>query len=306
MPKILYTPRNFGEEARATIARAEAIIVEYAEQGFALTLRQLYYQFVARALIPNTFRSYKRLGTIISDARLAGLIDWDAIQDRTRNVRRNSHWSGPGQIIRSAAEGFEIDKWADQEYRPEVWIEKDALIGVIEGVCQDNDVPFFSCRGYNSQSEMWRAARRMIRQDRGDDGGHPIIFHLGDHDPSGKDMTRDTEDRMQVFSEGGRPIEVRRLALNMDQVEQYDPPPNPAKITDSRAAEYIAEFGNESWELDALEPAVMVTLIQDAIDSIRDQDDWDKAKAREGEMRNLLQRAADRWGEVQEFLNEEE
>lgn len=305
MSKILYVHKNFTTDVRATIARANSIIEEYAEQGFVLTLRQLYYQFVARDLIPNTFRSYKRLGTIVSDGRLAGLIDWDAIQDRTRNVRRNSHWTGPGQIIRSAAEGFEIDKWADQEYRPEVWIEKDALVGVIEGVCVDNDVPFFSCRGYNSQSEMHSAALRMMRQDRGALGGRPIIFHLGDHDPSGKDMTRDTVDRMAIFAFGSETeIEVRRLALNMTQVEQYNPPPNPAKVTDSRAAEYIAEYGDESWELDALEPAVMVDLIQAAIDEIRDPHLWEKKKEEEEEGRRLLQKTADQWQEVTEFLEE--
>lgn len=307
MSKILYVHKNFSTDVRAVIARANSIIEEYAEQGFVLTLRQLYYQFVARALIPNTFRSYKRLGTIISDGRLAGLIDWDSIQDRTRNVRRNSHWTGPGQIIRSAAEGFEIDKWADQECRPEVWIEKDALVGVIEGVCVDNDVPFFSCRGYNSQSEMHSAALRMIRRDRGALGGRPIIFHLGDHDPSGKDMTRDTIDRMAIFTTGcERGIEVRRLALNMSQVEQYNPPPNPTKVTDSRAADYIAEHGDESWELDALEPAVMVDLIQAAIDEIRDPDLWRRAKAKEEEGRSLLQKTADRWGDVVSYLGEEE
>ena len=205
MPRIQYIEKNFGEKAMDTIGHANDIIAEYAAQGFALTLRQLYYQFVSRVLIPNTFRSYKRLGTIISDARLAGLIDWDSIQDRTRNLQKNSHWNGPEHIIRSAAAGYRIDKWASQRCHVEVWIEKDALLGVIEDVCRRNDVPFFSCRGYNSQSEMWVAAQRMIEKMDGDpsygpeDGQEVIILHLGDHDPSGMDMTRDIQDRMQLF-----------------------------------------------------------------------------------------------------------
>jgi len=280
MPKLKYIEKNFGAAARETISRANGIITEYAEQGFALTLRQLYYQFVARALIPNTFRSYKRLGTIVSDARLAGLIDWDSIQDRTRNLKRNSHWSSPGQIIRSAAHGYEIDKWADQEYRPEVWIEKDALVGVIEQVCIENDVPYFSCRGYNSQSEMWRASQRMLRS--GDDGQQPIVFHLGDHDPSGKDMTRDIEDRLETFCGTGA-IELQRLALNMPQVQEYDPPPNPAKVTDSRAADYIAAFGDESWELDALGPRVLADLIDTHVDEWRDDEKWAAMLEREAQ-----------------------
>lgn len=287
-----------------TIRHANSIIAEYAAQGFALTLRQLYYQFVARVLIPNTFRSYKRLGTIISDARLAGLIDWESIQDRTRNLRQNSHWTGPEQIIRSAAAGYRIDKWAHQQSHVEVWIEKDALVGVIEDVCRRNDVAFFSCRGYNSQSEMWVAGQRMIRKmDRHQNG---IILHLGDHDPSGMDMTRDIQDRMDLFVGQGRSIEVKRLALNMDQVEEHSPPPNPAKITDSRAQAYIEEYGDNSWELDALEPRVLVDLVDEAIDRIRDEKAWIYATEEEDEGKEQLDRVVTHWHSVLDHLEGEE
>lgn len=154
MPLVCYVEKRFNPATLDVIARANEIIAEYAEQGFALTLRQLYYQFVARALLRNKQTEYKRLGSIVNDARLAGLIDWDHIQDRTRNLLSNSHWTDPAEIIDSAARSFEVDKWTGQEWRPEVWIEKDALLGVIEGVCVELDVPFFSCRGYTSQSEM--------------------------------------------------------------------------------------------------------------------------------------------------------
>lgn len=143
------------------IDQANEIIAAYAAQGFDLTLRQLYYQFVSRDRIANSDREYKRLGSVINDAQLAGLVDWDAITDRTRNVRAVSHWETPGAIIDSAAYSFRIDKWLLQPYRVEVWIEKDALAGVIERVCTDLDVPYFSCRGYTSQSEMWAAAHNV-------------------------------------------------------------------------------------------------------------------------------------------------
>ena len=87
MPKIEYELKNFTRETQATIAEAEQIISDYQAQGFSLTLRQLYYQFVARGLISNTERDYKRIGNIVSDARRAGLIDWDSIEDRTRFIR---------------------------------------------------------------------------------------------------------------------------------------------------------------------------------------------------------------------------
>lgn len=302
MPKIAYIERRFSADSLAIIAQANRICADYAAQGFDLTLRQLYYQFVSRGLIANKDTEYKRLGSVVNDARLAGLIDWNYIVDRTRNLRDLAHWNDPRDIMRGAAAGYRIDKWATQPHRIEVWIEKDALVGVIQNVCQTNDVPFFSCRGYTSQSEVWGAARRLLGYRRA--GQEPLILHLGDHDPSGKDMTRDIGDRLDLFMEGGPP--VNRLALNWDQIDQYQPPPNPAKITDSRATKYIAEFGTESWELDALEPTVIAALISDAIDSVRDAAAWDVAIEQEETEKALIQKAASRWREIVEFLEEDE
>lgn len=197
----------FADKSLAVVQQAAKIIDWYAAQGYSLTLRQLYYQFVARDLIENTTRAYKRLGNIVNKARLAGLLDWDAIEDRTRNVRRNAWWESPAAALEALREQYRIDLWADQPRRAEIWIEKEALAGVISDLCHELDVPFFACRGYVSQSEQWRAYRRSLEHEL-------VILHLGDHDPSGIDMTRDNEDRLRsVF--GGQ-VEVRRLALNMD------------------------------------------------------------------------------------------
>ena len=156
MPRIEYVERNFAEASLALIGHANAIIAEYARQGFTLTLRQLYYQFVSRDLIPNTMRSYKNLGSVVNDGRRAGLIDWNAIVDRTRELASIGHWDTPASIIGSCAAQFRFDKWAKQATRVEVWIEKDALVGVIDDVCTELDVPYLSCRGSTSQSEMPR------------------------------------------------------------------------------------------------------------------------------------------------------
>jgi hypothetical protein len=301
MPKIKYQECKFRDSSLALIEKANEIIAEYEAQGFDLTLRQLYYQFVARDLIPNTQQSYKNLGSLINDARLAGLIDWLRIVDRTRELRALSHWEDPADIVATCAETFHLDRWAEQTYRPEVWIEKDALVGVFERVCRDLDVPLLSCRGYTSQSEMWGAAQRLIRYKRS--GQTPVIFHFGDHDPSGKDMSRDITDRLQLFT--GRKLRFERLALNMDQVEEYEPPPNPTKITDSRASAYIAEFGEESWELDALEPAVLEALVRDAIGKIVDDEEMEKAEEEQAEHRKTLSEISERFDAVKRFIDAE-
>lgn len=298
MPKVCYRPKKFFADRKEKIDKANAIIEEYRAQGFELTLRQLYYQFVSRDIIANNQKEYKNLGDIINDARLAGLIDWEAIVDRTRNLQSLAHWKNPSEIIDACARQFRLDKWSDQPYRVECWIEKDALVGVIEGICNELDIAYFSCRGYTSQSEMWVAAQRLRRYR---DGGQlPLVLHLGDHDPSGLDMTRDIAARLREFSLGD--IEIRRLALNKPQVEQYNPPPNPAKITDSRIENYKALHGDESWELDALEPAVITALIRDEVFSVRNPDKWKERSDEEDTHREQLSQVSTQWENIVENL----
>ena len=280
---------DFRQDTLNTINEAIEIIDEYATAGYDLTLRQLFYQFVSRGLRENTERSYKGLGKIVSNGRLAGLIDWKAITDRTRFLRKLAHWSSPAEIIRSCADQYRENKWNDQPCYVEVWIEKDALVGVIEPACEDLDVPCFSCRGYVSQSAMFEGAGRQRR------GGRNVILHLGDHDPSGVDMTRDIQDRLDMFL-GQRRVAVKRIALSMQQIQTINPPPNPTKATDSRSSEYVSMYGHQCWELDALDPATMCDLIKDEVCELRDPDLWEESLAREEEGRETLERVA---GEIE-------
>lgn len=303
MPRIKYQdlPILRNVEHLKIVKTANQIIAAYQAQGFILTVRQLYYQFVSRDIIHNNMREYKKLASIINDARLAGLIDWSAIEDRTRNLESLNHWAGPEDIIDACGKQFRIDRWATQPMRVEVWIEKDALAGVIQGVCEEYQVPYLSCRGYTSQSEMWVAGQRLLKYIKARQA--PLILHFGDHDPSGIDMTRDIRDRLEMFT--GNRVELRRKALNFDQVEQYEPPPNPAKVSDSRSTAYIREYGHESWELDALEPAVLSQLIRDEIESELDKDEWARATDEQDDHRARLASIADRFDDVVEFLDKE-
>ena len=275
--KRAYCDIKFQTKTQKIIDTANTIIDEYKADGYDLTLRQLYYQFISRDLFPENRRwtwtgkrwvrdpngtknappNYKWIGTFINDGRLAGLIDWNSIVDRTRRHEANAHWDNPSDIIEDSADQYAIDTRADQNNYLEVWVEKDALVGVIERACEPLDIGYLSCRGYVSQSAMWRAAMRFKRQEQnGKDC--TILLHLGDHDPSGIDMTRDIQDRLYMF---GSRVVVRRIALDMEQVEEYKPPPNPAKTTDSRYATYRDEYGDDSWELDALDPRIITELI---------------------------------------------
>lgn len=289
--KEQFIAKRFNRSSVRLILIANEIIEEYAQQGFILTLRQLYYQFVARGFIENTIQSYKRLGSVINDGRLAGHIDWNAIEDRTRSLAQISTWASAEAIVQTCARQYASDLWKNQPYYIEVWVEKEALAGIFERVCNELRVPYLACRGYVSQSEAYTAAKRFDRARRC--GKQCVVLHFGDHDPSGLDMTRDNRDRLDMLSIAY--VDVQRLALNIDQVEEYNPPPNPAKFTDSRIENYVREFGRESWELDALDPNILSNLVRSAVESYIDQDIWDADEEEESRERAALRDAAREW-----------
>lgn len=272
MPRIRYVDWRPSAKSIQIVKQANEILAEYARQGYDLTLRQLYYQFVARDLLPNKQASYDMLGQVVSQARDAGLIDWDQIKDRGRSLRGLPHWTDGNDFIQSVAGQYHHDLWLGQPTRVQVWVEKDALSGIVARAANAWDCTYFANKGYVSASSIWEAAQGMLNATNGDTGIRRwVVLHLGDHDPSGLDMTRDVEERLSLYATPWRDgyvrpqVEVRRIALNMDQVQQYNPPPNPAKVTDSRFKAYQEEYGDESWELDALEPSVLVDLIGEHI-----------------------------------------
>jgi hypothetical protein len=144
---------------------------------------------------------------------------------------------------------------------------------------------------------MWGAAQRLI--ERENRGKTTTIIHLGDHDPSGVDMTRDIQDRLKLF---GSTAIIHRIALVYDQIEQYNPPPNPAKTTDARYQSYADKYGDESFELDALEPRVIVDLIREAVQDRIDQDVWEEALEQQKTGRDQLGKVSRRWESVVEYL----
>lgn len=274
MSREKFVDIRFKTASLKMIATMNAIINEYLAGGYVLTVRQLYYQLVARGIIENSLRSYKNLASLVNDARLAGELDWNAIEDRTRDFIRRPHWSSGSDILHGCAQQFHMDMWEHQDRRVFVVVEKEALVGVLERVCRKFDVPLMAARGYPSASVLYDYAKR----DLGGEGFNALILHLGDHDPSGIDMSRDLIDRISMFTYGGD-FELRRIALNMDQVEEENPPPNPAKTSDARFEKYMEQFGDESWELDALPPDYLVNLVSEHIEGEIDTDLWAEREA---------------------------
>jgi len=274
---------KFRADRLLMVEQCDQIITQYQAQGLRLTLRQLYYQLVTHNIIKNEERSYKTLGNLVSEARLGGLLDWDAIEDRVRIPRMSSEFANLRELVNAALYSYRLPRWKGQEYYVELWVEKDAISGVLSPMASEYHITLMVNRGYSSQSAMYEAAKRFMRHER--KGTTSILLYLGDHDPSGEDMVRDIQDRLTMF---GSTVEVHKIALTMEQVKEYNPPPNPAKLTDTRATAYIEKYGDSSWEVDALPPDALHQIVRDSIFEYVDMGLMDNVKVREESDKNRL------------------
>lgn len=243
------------------------IIEEYAQEGYKLTLRQLYYQLVSRDIIPNRIQEYAKLSRLLVKGRMAGVVDWEAIEDRIR-IPFLPYWvTGVEDAINDTIEQYRLNRQDGQDVYIELWVEKDALSGVLKRITSHYHINLMVNRGYSSCTAMHDAYERFKHQEDG--GIDVVVFYLGDHDPSGLDMIRDIRERLGEF---GVSPEVKPIGLTMEQIMEYNPPPNPAKITDPRAKWYIAEHGDTSWEVDALNPKVLHQLLRENVEDLIDMD----------------------------------
>lgn len=289
-----FIPKKFTKAHQWVIRQANKIVAEYLEQGYAMTLRQIHYQFVARDLYENTQANYKRLGNILDAARKAGEMDWDAIEDMTRILRRVPVWEGPEEALERVRTSFKLDPWDEQPKlrRIEVWVEKDAAVGIVQPTCDKLRIPYFSCRGYSSSSGLYEAGKRLQSYHKA--GYETIILYLGDHDPSGVQMTEVSDERVNMYAR--HEIDFRRIALTLPQVEEFNPPPNFVKETDSRTKWYVDRFQTEDcWELDALSPKSVDQIIRAQVEPLIDQKAWDKTLADEEEHRRVLSEIISDW-----------
>jgi len=308
-----YSPREDNAEILREISK---IVDEYSEQGLTLTLRQLYYQLVSKDLIRNEEKQYKRIGNIVSQARRGGLLDWDALEDRVRVPQTPPEWDSLHDLADSALRSYRLPRLAGQENYVELWVEKDALAGVLQPIAYAHHITLMVNRGYSSTSAMREAAERVRKNCETYGCRRATILYLGDLDPSGEDMVRDVQDRLEEYTNSGELIlftddggleaegyearikrkkrlrvRVEKIGLTMEQVRRYKPPPNPAKLSDSRAAKFVAEHGTSSWEVDALPPRVLRVLIEREIDLLIDRQLVQKVIERENQDKARLKAA---------------
>jgi len=303
MQCIPYKNHRFNKESRKLLDRIKEIEADYQSRGYAMTLRQLYYRLVASNIITNAKNSYDKIGNIVKEARLAGELDWQTIEDRSRGLNYILNWESPADRIRSAANNYHRDLWEGQDYYLEVWVEKQALESVIERAAASLDVQSFSCKGYPSITAQWEAAHDRFSPMIEEKGRKVVVIYLGDHDPSGININEKILETLELFTDYSHNIDLERIALTREQVKQYNLPPQPLKKkpngenSDKRANRYEDKHGGQSWELDALEPEVLDSLITDTIKKYLDPEKYNAVIDRQEKEREELEALANTYGQ---------
>lgn len=272
---------KFGKKNIILLEDIKEVLEEYEIKEIRVTLRQLYYQLVSRNILQNKTKEYSKLSSLLTKARYAGEIDWRSIEDRLRIPRKPVTFENIEELIENAVIWYKLDRWSNQECYVEVWTEKDALSSIIAPITDKWQILLSVNRGYASASSMHESSERFLKKDTKEN----LILYLGDHDPSGLDMVRDINERLYEF---GVNVNVHPIALTRNQIEKYNPPPNPAKISDPRAKWYLENFGNKSWEVDALRPEVLEELIETNILKYLDVEKYNKIKEKEQEGKDFL------------------
>jgi len=256
----------------------------------AITLRQLYYRLVSRQIFPNTENSYKRLSRMMVLARESRDLPINCLEDRSRRVlgRGDVGYTSAQDFLKQRIaslqdswRGFMMPRWEDQPNYILIGLEKDALSRLVSDIANQYSVRTFPTRGYPSFTYV----HRMASYIRGRMKDKPtVVLYFGDFDPSGVDIERDLTDRLRKYEAGD--FKVRRVALTREQIVRYSLPPMPVKRSDARTPSFVASYGDEAVELDALDPNTLKLLVARSIASYIDLDAWRK---KEDEIESLRQ-----------------
>lgn len=349
-------------DKRTVISAMVGICEEYQKARYTLTLRQLYYQLVARDFIPNHDKVYKKISGLKDEAVYGGLIDWAIFEDRGRVPHTPYYENSVTEALERTVEYYRLDRQENQNLHVEVWTEKDAISSILKRVTDRYGITLVVNKGYTSSTAIYGAYERFTEKINRDK--KVKILYFGDHDPSGLDMIRDIRERVafminkgdridpyffeclddwwkekkytvydvaefgekyagveelvkdltarkqerlyELFEEGQLAMylqetgifEVEQIGLTMEQIKEYNPPHNPAKITDPRAKGYIKQFGKVSWEVDALKPDVMQGIVKYAIEDSIDMKTYDfvlkQERAEKDQIENIIEDLKDR------------
>ena len=284
MKKRRYGTSPTKRRNRAQMAELLGAIHEILDaETSAITIRHLFYRLVGLNVIPKAELAYKGLCGHLSRWRKSREVPYHAFSDSTRWHIKPPMYDGIEDALRRTRESYRRDLWASQSHYTEVWVEKDAIAGVIADVTSEWGVPLFVCRGFASLSSMYSAS--LTFKEAQERVKEVTIFHLGDYDPSGHAAADAIE---RAFRERfDCSINFQRIAILPEQIEDFNLPTRPTKQSDSRARRWR---GSECVELDSMPPSGLRSLVENAITSLIDWYEWEQLKQIERAERETLER----------------
>ena len=244
-----------------------------------MTVRQVFYRLVSLGVIDKTENEYKStVCRLLTDMRRNDEIPFSWIADNTRWMRKPTTYSNLEQAVQETAQFYRRRLWDEQGVYVEVWLEKDALSGVLYPITAQYDVPLMATRGYPSLSFLHSAAEGILEEDK-----PTFLYYIGDHDPAGVHIPQKVEADLREMAAGAQ-IHFERIAVNVDQIEAWNLPMRPTKKTDSRSK----TFKGGSVEADAIPPADLRALVEEAITQHIDKEMLHTTTVAERSERELL------------------
>jgi len=270
--KIRYTGHSFSKHNGVLIKQINSMFEAYAGQGYQITLRQLYYYLISKHKMGNTAAKYKALAKLVEDACLSGDIDWNWLQ-ASRRMSRGFFYKKPLDILQTCTQKFRVDPWAPQSSRVEVWVNKDNLLDTVKKMCAEYSVPVMSCQNL-SIAEMHNCAKRIVNNRENYQGTN--IIYLSDHDPDGYSTHHKITKTMRLFCHTyATKFSFEKAAISPGTVNRYNLIPAPGVVQD---AFYKKEYGELTWELEALPPSALHKIILSAIEKYLDRDLFKQAQ----------------------------
>jgi 5S rRNA maturation endonuclease (ribonuclease M5) len=281
-------PTKYQPKTLKLIGLVRKLITKY--KGRKLTLRQIFYQLVAKRIIPNNLRAYKNLSYLIAKARKNEDLPWDVMRNHTRFIIKENSWPNYKDFTKKIEKIYRKSKLANQRNYIEIWIEKDSLREWFEPITKEFDIPLIICRGYPSITTLYEASKRLKEIQK------PIhILYFGDFDPSGEDIFRAIKERLiKDFKINPKKLHIKKVALTLKDVKQYKLPPAPTKATDSRSRKFIKKFGNFAVELEALPVRVLEQKIKRSIKSLLNWKQFQKDLKKEKQEAKKLRKLAEK------------
>jgi hypothetical protein len=273
--------------ARASFDLIQAMY-DIAKAAQPITGRGAGYKLFTAGLIPSMATSdMARVYRLLKEARERDLIPWDWIVDETRSLERVSTWDDPEQYVECVHRSYRRDFWNLQPARVEVWSEKGTVRGVLDPVLDRYGVGFRVMHGFSGATTVHGVAQ--------DNDGRPLIaLYVGDYDPSGLCMSEhDLPNRLVKYN--GEHVELRRIALCPEHLVNLPSFPASDKRRDPRYRWFVDNFGQQCWELDALDPNTLREIVQQAIEAEIEPEAWQRCATVERAERESLRTVLDSW-----------